>query len=631
MSTENPPSLEREDVEDVEQVEIPGELPVLPLRGALLYPYMVLPLHVGRGSSLKLVDETAVGPRLLAVVAQRDDQEEDPAPDGLYLHGTACRILRLMKLPDGNLRVLVQGIRRVRLDKFTSTDPYMKARATALDDVGVDSIRAEALASAAKDLFRGLVTVTSVLSEELLAATEAVEEPARLADFLAANLNVGTEEKQKVLETVDVTRRLEIVTELLTRELKVAEIQKEIHSKVQDEMGKKSREVFLREQMKAIQSELGDEDARQEEIEELEKQIAEARMPEEAEKVSRKELDRLARMHPSAAEYTVSRTYLDWMVGVPWSEETEDRLEVNEAKKILDEDHFDLDKVKDRILEFLAVLSLKNDMKGPILCLAGPPGVGKTSLGRSVARAMGRKFSRISLGGVRDEAEIRGHRRTYVGALPGRILQALKKAGTRNPVFMLDEVDKLGADFRGDPSSALLEVLDPAQNDSFQDHYLEVPFARSRVLFIATANTLEAIPPPLRDRMEIISLPGYTEDQKLGIARNHLLPEQIDGHGLREDDLTIGDETIRALIGSYTREAGVRNLERELGALCRKIARKIVEGRTGPFEIGPDDLDEHLGPQRFYPELAERTSTPGVATGLVYTPAGGGIVFIEAT
>ncbi|MHC4470890.1 MAG: LON peptidase substrate-binding domain-containing protein, partial [Planctomycetota bacterium] len=324
MSTENPPSLEREDVEDVEQVEIPGELPVLPLRGALLYPYMVLPLHVGRGSSLKLVDETAVGPRLLAVVAQRDDQEEDPAPDGLYLHGTACRILRLMKLPDGNLRVLVQGIRRVRLDEFTSTDPYMKARATALDDVGVDSIRAEALASAAKDLFRGLVTVTSVLSEELLAATEAVEEPARLADFLAANLNVGTEEKQKVLETVDVTRRLEIVTELLTRELKVAEIQKEIHSKVQDEMGKKSREVFLREQMKAIQSELGDEDARQEEIEELEKQIAEARMPEEAEKVSRKELDRLARMHPSAAEYTVSRTYLDWMVGVPWSEETED-------------------------------------------------------------------------------------------------------------------------------------------------------------------------------------------------------------------------------------------------------------------------------------------------------------------
>jgi ATP-dependent Lon protease len=631
VSTEKPPALERDDLDDVEHVEIPTELPVLPLRGALLYPYMVLPLHVGRGASLKLVDEAAVGPRILAVVAQRDVELEEPGPDDLYGYGTACRILRLMKLPDGTLRVLVQGLRRIRFDEFTTTEPYLRAHATALDDKGVDSLQVEALESSSKDLFRSLASATSALSDELIAAMEAIDEPGRLADFIAANLNVTLEEKQKILEIIDVSSRLRTVTELLTRELKVAEIQKEIHSKVQDEMGKKSREVFLREQMKAIQSELGEEDSRQEEIEDLRRQIVDAKMPEEAEKVALKELDRLARMHPSAAEYTVSRTYIDWMVAVPWSVQTEDRLEVTEAKRILDEDHYDLEKVKDRILEFLAVLSLKPDMKGPILCLAGPPGVGKTSLGRSVARAMGRKFARMSLGGVRDEAEIRGHRRTYVGALPGRVVQALKKAGTRNPVFMLDEVDKLGADFRGDPSSALLEVLDPAQNDSFQDHYLEGPFDLSRVLFIATANTLETIPPPLRDRMEIISLPGYTEEQKLGIARNHLLPEQVDAHGLAEDDLVIPDETISAIVNSYTREAGVRNLERELGALCRKMARRIVEGEHGPFELGADDLPDLLGQPRFYSEVAERTETPGVATGLVYTPVGGGIVFIEAT
>jgi ATP-dependent Lon protease len=633
MSTEKPPVIDPidDEIEDVELVEIPAEIPVLPLRGAILYPYMVLPIHAGSERARKLVDEAAVGPRILAVVAQKNEAEEDPKPSDLYDHGTACRILRLMKLPDGSLRVLVQGVRRVRLDEITAEEPYLKARVTPLDDTGADLLRVRALTQAAKDLFHRLVHRASMLSDELIVAMNALEDPGRLADFMAANLAVGTEEKQKVLTAIDVSRRLEIVSDLITAELRVAEIQSEIQSRVKEEMGKKSREVFLREQLKAIQSELGEEDTRQQEMDELRNRIAEAKMPEEAEKVALKELDRLSQMHPSAAEYSVVRTYLDWMIDVPWSKETDDHLDLKRAKDILDEDHYDLEKVKDRILEYLAVLKLKNDMKGPILCLAGPPGVGKTSLGRSVARALGREFARLSLGGVRDEAEIRGHRRTYVGALPGRIIQALKKVGTRNPVFMLDEVDKLGSDFRGDPSSALLEVLDPAQNDTFQDHYLEVPFDLSHVLFIATANVLETIPPPLRDRMEVIELPGYTEEQKLGIARGHLLPRQLEENGLRPDDVDFGDDALSLLIAGYTREAGVRNLEREIGTVCRKLARRIVEGEHGPFAVRAEDLHGFLGPRRFEPEVAEEANPPGVATGLVWTPVGGGIIFLEAT
>ena len=623
--------MEENDLEDVEKVAIPGELPVLPLRGALLYPWMVLPVHASRGRSQTLLDDVAVGPRILAVVAQRDEGSEDPERKDLYDFGTACRILRLMKLPDGGVRVLVQGLRRIRLDEFTQTEPYFRARVTPLDDRGEDALRVKALTESAKDLFRRFVMAASALSEEHLAAMDAIDDAGRLADFMAANLPVVVDDRQRILEAIDVAHRLELLTGLISRELRVAEIQTEIQGKVKEEMGKKSREAFLREQMKAIQSELGEDDSRDREHADLREKILTAKMPEEAEKTALKELDRLERMHPSAAEHSVVRTYLDWMIDVPWSVETEDRLDVREAKEILDADHYDLEKVKDRILEYLAVRTLKADMKGPILCLVGPPGVGKTSLGRSIARAMGRKFTRVSLGGVHDEAEIRGHRRTYVGALPGRIVQALKKAGTRNPVFLLDEVDKLGSDFRGDPSSALLEVLDPAQNDTFQDHYLEVPLDLSKVLFLATANVLDTIPGPLRDRMEILHLAGYTQEEKVGIARQHLLPEQIEANGLTADQLTIDDETLMAIAGSWTREAGVRTLERQLGTICRKLARRIVSGESPPFAVGKDDLRDLLGPEVYVSEVAERTSVPGVVTGLVWTPVGGEIIFIEAT
>jgi ATP-dependent Lon protease len=625
------PLTDPSELSEVERVEIPPELPVLALRGALLYPFMVIPIQVGRGKSLNLVDEAAVGPRLFAVAAQRDEKIEDPRPGDLFEFGTACRILRLMKLPDGSFRLLVQGLRRVRFTEFTAEEPYLRARVEPLEDGGADSIRVEALRNSARDLFRGLVAASPALPDELSAAADSLDDPARLADFVAANLPVPVADRQRVLEALDVEQRLTVVTELLGRETKVAEIQAEIQTKVAESVGQRNRETILREQLRAIQSELGEEDARKEEIEGLKRQIAEAKMPPEADRAATKELDRLARMHPSAAEYTVARTYLDWMLAVPWAVETTDRLDVGEAARILDEDHHGLSKVKDRILEFLAVMKLKRDMKGPILCLVGPPGVGKTSLGRSVARAMGREFVRMSLGGVRDEAEIRGHRRTYVGALPGRIVQALKKAGTRNPVFMLDEVDKLGADFRGDPSSALLEVLDPAQNNTFNDHYLEVDLDLSRVFFIATANDLSTIPPPLRDRMELIGLPGYTQEEKVEIARLHLLPQQIDAHGLTAEGFAISEEALLVIAHEYTREAGVRNMERELGTLCRKVARKVAEGQTGPFRIEAADLRAYLGPPRFYSELAEAAAVPGVVTGLVWTPVGGEILFIEAT
>ncbi len=631
MSPENPAILEPDALEDADRVEIPAELPVLPLRGTVVYPIMVVPLQVGRGKSRKLVDEAAVGPRIIAVVAQRDENEEDPGPEGLYEYGTACRILRLMKLPDGDFRVLIQGLRRIRVEEVLATEPYLRARVSSFEETGGDDLRVEALRNSAKDLFRKLVSTATILTDELLVALDAIADPGRLADFIAANLPVPLADRQAVLAAVDVGKRLEIVTGLISRELRVAEIQREIHARVTEEMGKKSREALLREQLKAIQTELGEGDAQRREIEELREKILAARMGEEAEKAALKELDRLSQMHPSAAEYSVVRTWLDWMIEVPWSKETEDRLDLAEARRILDEDHHDLEKVKDRILEFLAVRKLKKDLKGPILCLVGPPGVGKTSLGRSVARALGREFARISLGGIRDEAEIRGHRRTYVGALPGRIIQALKRAGTRNPVFMLDEIDKLGSDFRGDPSSALLEVLDPAQNSSFADHYLEVPFDLSRVLFIATANLLDTIPAPLRDRLEVISLPGYTLEQKLGIAVKHLFPRQVEEHGLLDRDVTIDESALRLLVDGYTREAGVRNLERELGKICRKAARRIVEGETGPFSVTAENLAEYLGPRRYESEVAERTATPGVATGLVWTPVGGDIVFIEVT
>ncbi|MCU0727806.1 MAG: endopeptidase La [Planctomycetes bacterium] len=619
------------ELSEVEQVEIPAELPVLALRGALLYPYMVLPIQVGRGKSLALVDDAAVGPRLFAVAAQRDEKVEDPRPGDLFGTGTACRILRLMKLPDGSFRLLVQGLRRVRFEEFTTEDPYLRARVSALEERGADSLRVEALRNSARDLFRELVGASPSLPDELASAADGLDDPARLADFVAANLPVPVADRQRVLEALDVEQRLTVVTELLGRETKVAEIQQEIQKKVAESVGQRNREAILREQMRAIQTELGEEDARKEETEALRRRIAEAKMPPEAERAATKELDRLARMHPSAAEYTVARTYLDQMLSVPWAVETEDRFDVAQAAGILDEDHHGLSKVKDRILEFLAVMKLKRDLKGPILCLVGPPGVGKTSLGRSVARAMGRKFVRISLGGVRDEAEIRGHRRTYVGAMPGRIVAALSKAGTRNPIFMLDEVDKLGADYRGDPSSALLEVLDPAQNNTFNDHYLEVDLDLSRVLFIATANVLETIPPPLRDRMEIIALPGYTLEEKTEIAKRHLMPQQLEAHGLVPAGLSITDEALAALAHEYTREAGVRNLEREIGSLCRKVARRVAEGDPGPFRIDVEDLRGYLGPPRYWSELAEGGAVPGVVTGLVWTPVGGEILFIEAT
>jgi ATP-dependent Lon protease len=615
---------------------VPDVLPILPLRDAVLFPQAVTPLAAGREASVRLVEEAARGGRLIGVFGQRDPSVEEPQQSDLYRVGTAASILKVLKQPDGVVRLVVQGIARVRIVEMTQAHPFLRARVEPVEDVlpAPGDLEAEALTRNAITLFRQIVELSPFLPDELAGAVQNVNEPGRVADVIAASLPaLSTQVRQELLETVDVKARLGRLVASLTKEVEVLTIGSKIQSQVESEVGKTQREYYLREQLKAIQKELGESDEKSQELDELRRKIEAAGMTEEAQKEALRELDRLAKMPPAAAEYTVARTYIEWLVALPWSRQTTDALDLGAARAILDEDHWGLEKVKDRILEYLAVKSIRPAGKDPILCFVGPPGVGKTSLGRSIARALGRKFHRISLGGMRDEAEIRGHRRTYIGALPGQIIQGLRRAESRNPVFMLDEIDKLGMDFRGDPASALLEVLDPEQNVAFRDHYVDVAFDLSKVLFITTANILDTVPPALRDRMEIIEIAGYTEEEKVHIAGQHLIPKQTTEHGLAVGEhIRWTDEALRLLIRGYTREAGLRNLEREVAAITRKIAKRRVEGRTETAEVTEAVVGELLGAPRFvFEELEERTRVPGVAVGLAWTAAGGDILFIEAT
>ena len=612
-----------------EQLSVPEELAILPLKGTVIYPGLALPLIIGRERSIHLIDEALAGEKIIGVMTQKDPKIQEPTPDDIYLVGTAVSILKMVRVSEKDIRVVVQGITRINIQEFVETDPYYKARITPIEEDEIEGPETDALITTIKELFRKVVELSPQVPSELTSMITSLTNPGMLSDFVISSLNIPIEEKQEILETIEPMKRLNRVMEILQRELQVLELGQKIQSQVKEGIDKNQREYYLREQLKAIQEELG-EGSEQTEIEELRKRLEEAKLPEEAEKAAKKELDRLQRMHPSAAEYTVSRTYLDWLLELPWSINTEDNLNITEAQTVLDEDHYDLEKVKKRTIEYLAVRQLKKDMKGPILCFVGPPGVGKTSLGKSIARALDRKFVRMSLGGVHDEAEIRGHRRTYIGALPGRIIQGIKKAGSNNPLFMLDEVDKLGADFRGDPSSALLEVLDPEQNFSFSDHYLEVAFDLSKVIFIATANILQTIPPALQDRMEILELPGYTEEEELMIAKDFLIPKQLLEHGLEGEQLQFEDNALRTIISSYTREAGVRNLEREIAKVCRGVAKEIVEGSIESLCFTKELVHKYLGPIKFFSEVAERTAEPGVATGLAWTPTGGDIIFVEA-
>jgi ATP-dependent Lon protease len=620
--------------EVTELVELPDTLPVLPLKNTVLFPFLLSPLLVNTERSRRLIDSVLLtSHRLLVCVAVRRPVEKSPGPDDLYRVGTVMRIAKMLKFPDDSYRLLVQGIARVRIDDFVQEDPFLTSRIERLEEKGdLDSVETAALVRSTVQEFGALVSESPRLADDLIVLAHNVDSPSKLADLVGSNLGFDLAGKQRLLEDLDVPARLQTVLGEVGRERDAMKVESEIREKVQTDIGKTQRDYMLRQQLEAIRQELGEGEGSDGEIERLRERIEAAEMPEEAQEQATRELDRLAQMPTAAAEHGVIRSYLEWMVEFPWQRTSEDRLDPEEARRILDEDHHGLEKVKDRIVEYIAVLSLKRDLKGPILCFAGPPGTGKTSLGRSIARALGREFQRISLGGVRDEAEIRGHRRTYVGALPGRVVQGLRRAGTRNPVFLLDEVDKIGADYRGDPSSALLEVLDPEQNSTFSDHYIEVPVDLSQVLFIATANLMDPVPPALRDRMDVIELPGYTEEEKLEIATRFLLPRQRAQNGVEEIALEIPRVTIQSVIRSYTREAGVRNLERELGALCRKIARRVAEGSVeGALRIGPEDLADLLGPIRYETELAERADLPGVAVGLAWTPAGGDILFIEST
>ncbi len=617
--------------EDVAGIQVPAELPILPLRGVVIFPSAIAPLLISRGASLKLVEDALVGDRMLGLVAQKNAEDESPGNDGLYSRGTAGRILKMLKYPDGSVRILVQGLRRIEVQHYTKREPYFVAQVRHLTDVYESSKDLEAVQAHMVHQFAKFVSMIPYLPDELQVVVMNIKDPGKVTDLIASNLNISLEEKQDLLNTLDLRARLEKLSTILNREIELLELGHKIQSQVQTELNKNQKEFYLRQQMKAIQKELGEGDARTAEIEELRQKIAEANMPEDAQKAAENELERLRIIPPESAEHTVVRTYLEWLVNLPWAVSTPDNLEIPHARAILDEDHFDLEKVKDRILEYLAVRKLKKDPRGPILCFVGPPGVGKTSLGRSIARAMERKFARLSLGGVHDEAEIRGHRRTYIGSLPGRIIQGLRTAGSNNPLFMLDEIDKLGADFRGDPASALLEVLDPEQNHTFMDHYLDVPFDLSKVMFVTTANYLDPIPPALQDRMEVLELAGYIEEEKVQIAWRHLIPKQTRENGLDDSHIEFTEEAILKIVRSYTREAGLRNLEREIGRVCRKVARAVTEGQTERMRITAEKVREYLGPERFFSEVAERTGEPGVATGLAYTPNGGDILFIEST
>ncbi|HEX4458384.1 MAG TPA: endopeptidase La [Polyangia bacterium] len=613
-------------------VEVPEQLSILPLRNSVLFPGSIIPIDVGRRKSVRLVEEAISKERpVIGILTQRDARTEDPTEGDMYSVGCAARILKVIKLAKDNFSVILQGVSRIRVAEYQQQEPFIVARVQPIPDPTTTDVELDALVMNLKDIAKRVIKLMPELPKEASALVDSVTEPGQLADLITSNLDIQVDEKQDVLETFDLKARMRTVLQFLSRQLEVLKVREKINTQVQEEMGRNQREYVLRQQLKAIKEELGELDEAGGDLDEFKEKIQEAKMPPDTEKVAFKQLERLKVMQPSSAEYTVTRTYLEWLVELPWSTETEDKLDIQEARDILNADHYDLEKVKKRILEYLAVRKLKSDKKGPILCLLGPPGVGKTSLGRSIAKAMGRKFVRISLGGVRDEAEIRGHRRTYVGSLPGRIVQSLKKAGTKNPIFMLDEIDKLGHDFRGDPASALLEVLDPEQNNTFSDHYLEVTFDLSHVMFLATANVIDPIPAALKDRLEILELPGYTRDEKRNIARQFLVPKQLEEHGLQPTQVQLTDEAVAEVIDGYTREAGVRNLEREVGSVARGIAVKVAEGATEKFEVLAKDIPDYLGPQKFMSEVAERTAEPGVATGLAWTPVGGDILFIEAT
>ncbi len=610
--------------------QLPPELPVVALRELVIFPLMVMPIRVGRPKSIKAVDAVAADLRIFITVMQKDKDVQDPKPpDELYQIGTLVSILRMMRSPEGDIQLILRGIARVRIEEWTQTEPYLKARYSIIDETVEQTIEVQALVNTAKDMFRQMAQLSPQIPEEAVNLVASITNPAHIADLLVSALNISMQERQRFLEMTDPIQRLRELIPLLSREIQVLELTQKIQEQARQELDKAQREFILRQQLREIQKELGE--TPEAEIEELRQKIEAAGMPEEVKEVALRELDRLSKMHPAAAEYTVSRTYLDWLISLPWNKVTEDNLDIANAKRVLDEDHYDLDDVKERLLEFLAVRKLKQDTKGPILCFVGPPGVGKTSLGQSIARALGRKFVRISLGGVRDEAEIRGHRRTYVGALPGRIIQGLRQAGTKNPVFMLDEVDKIGFDFRGDPAAALLEVLDPEQNHSFVDHYLDVPFDLSQVLFICTANITDTIPPALLDRMEVIRLPGYSHEEKLQIAKRYLIPRNLKEHGLSEENIEFTDEALSIIVKQYTREAGVRNLNREIANVCRKVARRVAEGNTEKVIVTPQNVTEFLGPPKFIEEIAERQPQVGVATGLAWTPFGGSVLFVETT
>ncbi len=614
--------------EEVKQ-QLPPELPVVALRDYVIFPMMLTPLDVGRPKSIRAVDAVAADLRMFITVMQKDKDIQDPQPpDDLYPIGTLVTILRMMRAPDGRIQLFLRGLARVRIEEWTQTDPYLKARYTLIDETVEPTVEVQALVNSVIQLFQRMAQLSNI-PEEFVNLLLSVNVPAHVADIVVAALNIPPQERQRFLEMTDPVQRLRELVPLLSREVQVLELMQKIQEQARQELDKAQREFILRQQLREIQKELGE--TPEAEIEELRQKIEEAEMPEEVKEVALRELDRLSKMHPAAAEYTVSRTYLDWLINLPWNKVTEDNLDIAHAKQVLDEDHYDLDDVKERLLEFLAVRKLKQDTKGPILCFVGPPGVGKTSLGQSIARALGRKFVRISLGGIRDEAEIRGHRRTYVGALPGRIIQGIRQAGTKNPVFMLDEVDKLGFDFRGDPAAALLEVLDPEQNHSFVDHYLDVPFDLSQVLFICTANITDTIPPPLLDRMEVIRIPGYSHEEKLQIAKRYLIPRNLKEHGLTEEHVEITDDALSVIIKQYTREAGVRNLHREIANICRKVARRVVEGKAEKVVVTPDNVEEFLGPPKFLEDLAARQPRVGVANGLAWTPYGGSVLVVETT
>ena len=616
-----------------DDVEFGNELPILPIRNAVLFPGAVAPFDVGREKSVALVEDVDnLDAPVIAIFAQRDPSTDDPGYDDLYPVGCAARVLKALKHSSGNYSLILQGLTRIRLDRVIEDEPYLKAKIDKIEEPDDEDVEAEALALSLRDIAKQLIQLMPELPREAGSLIDSIQAPGALADLVAANLDAPVEEKAHLIEILDVKERIRKVLRLLTRQLEILKMRERINSQIKEEMGKNQREYVLRQQLKAIKEELGDDEGDQGDLDGLEERIAKANLPSESEEVARKQLKRLRSMQVASAEYTVVRTYVDWILDLPWTHSTQDNLDIAEVRKVLDADHYGLEKVKKRLLEYLAVRKLKKDKKGPILCFIGPPGVGKTSLGKSIASALGRKFVRISLGGVHDEAAIRGHRRTYVGALPGQIIQGMKKSGTINPVFMMDEVDKLGHDFRGDPASALLEVLDPEQNNTFADHYLEVPYDLSSVMFIATANIADPIPPPLRDRMEILEIPGYTRREKLAIARKHLLPKQLEDHGLTDEILEIRDTAIEVIIDRYTREAGVRSLERQIAAVVRGMAVKVAEGETKPRVVdNEDDVHEFLGAPRYTSEVAERTSESGVATGLAWTSVGGEILFIEAT